>query len=161
MNSKLSASLASSASLTLTATRFLSCVAFISCVGCARAAEPPTQAESSAMKEKTAPAQLAQAETPAATTAKESAAKDSTEQDTTAGATSEEFRVTGDTEARRLAEQHVALKQYGWGRPTSVSEHSGQYIVTFDTPERERVLIGNRAVIVDRKSAVVSVQKRR
>ena len=73
----------------------------------------------------------------------------------------DDFRVNDETEAKRLAEQHVALKQYGWGRPTSVSEYAGQYIVTFETPERERVLIGNRAVIVDRKSAVASVQKRR
>ena len=72
-----------------------------------------------------------------------------------------EFKVPDETEAKRLAEQHVGLKQYGWGRPTSVTEFSGQYIVTFETPERERVLIGNRAVVVDRKSALVSVQKRR
>lgn len=146
-------------SLAPIATRIISCVAFVSVVGCAGASEPTKEVSTTGLSQQDAPTmkenpsiQLAQAQMAGGG---ESAVKEGAEQ------TTEQFKVTGDAEARRLAEQHVALKQYGWGRPTSVSEHAGQYIVTFDTPERERVLIGNRAVIVDRKSAVVSVQKRR
>ena len=147
------------------ASRILSGVAFVSFVGCAGAAVPPAEQSPhgpSVMKEKPTHTQLAQGQpTQGQPTQGQPVPAQEATPTTTEGSAAEVFKVTGDAEARRLAEQHVALKQYGWGRPTSVSEHAGQYIVTFETPERERVLIGNRAVIVDRKSAVVSVQKRR
>lgn len=70
-------------------------------------------------------------------------------------------KVPSKDEASRLASQLVALKQMSWGKVSAVSESGNQYYVTFDTPDRERMLIGQRTVIVDKTSGVASIMKRR
>lgn len=66
-----------------------------------------------------------------------------------------------DADAKRLAEQHLALRKRSWGTPKSVSEHDGSYFVGFETPEQELRLLGPRMVIVDKTTGAASVQMRR
>lgn len=64
-------------------------------------------------------------------------------------------------EAERVAEIHLALKNWTWGRPKTVTENDGKYYLSYETPERERRLIGGRVLIVDKQTGIVSAQKRR
>ena len=63
--------------------------------------------------------------------------------------------------ARKLASKHLALKKRSWGKAKSVSEREGKYYIGYETPERERRLLGQRVLIVDKDSGVVSYMKRR
>ena len=78
-----------------------------------------------------------------------------------ADAAAPQLKVPSKDEASRLATQLIALKQMSWGKASAVAESDNQYIVTFDTPERERMLIGQRTVVVDKTSGVASIMKRR
>ncbi len=64
-------------------------------------------------------------------------------------------------EASKLAHTHLALKQHNWGEPQSVEEVGDKYYVSFKTPQQELRLIGQRVLIVDKDSGVVTFQKRR
>jgi hypothetical protein len=64
-------------------------------------------------------------------------------------------------DASKLAHTHLALKQHNWGQPLSVEEVGDKYFVAFKTPQQELRLIGQRVLIVDKHSGVVTFQKRR
>ena len=69
--------------------------------------------------------------------------------------------VKGPEDAKRLAEQHVALRKRSWGVPKEVSEHDGIYWVSFDTPDQELRLLGPRIILIDKETGAASVQMRR
>ncbi len=62
-------------------------------------------------------------------------------------------------EARAKAAQFVAGKN--WGEPTSVGDFGRDYIVFFETPRKENMLVGQRAVLVNKKTGSVEFQRRR
>ncbi len=64
-------------------------------------------------------------------------------------------------DATKIAEQHIGLRQYSWGRTNGVSEHEGKYYVTFTTPEAEKRLLGTRTIIVDKNTGVPVIMPRR
>lgn len=64
-------------------------------------------------------------------------------------------------EAKRLAEQHVALRKRSWGSVKNVSEGDGVFYVSFDTPEQEMKLLGPRVVVIDKQTGAATVQLRR
>ena len=63
--------------------------------------------------------------------------------------------------ARQLASRHLTLKQVNWGEPVATREDEDHFYVSYQTPERELRLIGARMLLVDKRTGVVSVQKRR
>ena len=63
--------------------------------------------------------------------------------------------------AKQLAARHLALRQWRWGRPHAVSEDEDNYYVAYETPERERRLIGERVLLVSKDTGVVKPRKRR
>ncbi|MCB0322358.1 MAG: hypothetical protein KDD69_02260 [Bdellovibrionales bacterium] len=76
------------------------------------------------------------------------------------GVDSEAAGISGE-DAKRLAQTHLALKKVSWGQPQEVVESENKYLVLYETPERELRLLGQRTLIVDRESGVVTYQKRR
>lgn len=81
--------------------------------------------------------------------------------DAASGAEAHAAKVPNKDEASRLATQLLAIKQVNWGKVTGVVESEAQWHVTFETPDRERLLIGQRTVVVDKATGVASIQKRR
>ena len=71
-----------------------------------------------------------------------------------------EERMTADR-AKQLAARHLALKQTSWGKPTGITEDEDNYFVSYETPQRERRLIGSRVLIVNKHTGLVVAQKRR
>jgi hypothetical protein len=65
------------------------------------------------------------------------------------------------SDAERLAQKHLAIKQVSWGKPSEVVEEDEKYLVHYETPKRELRLIGQRTLIVEKESGLVSYQKRR
>ncbi len=63
--------------------------------------------------------------------------------------------------AKRRAQNHLALKQVSWGEPESITEDEESFYVHYETPKRELRLIGQRTLIVDKESGLVTYQKRR
>lgn len=63
--------------------------------------------------------------------------------------------------AERLAQTHLALRKVSWGAPKEIVEQDEQFLVYYETPERELRLLGQRALIVEKGSGLVSYQKRR
>lgn len=64
-------------------------------------------------------------------------------------------------EAKKIASKHLALRQVRWGEPTEVTEDKETYYVHFETPDRELRLIGQRTLLVNKSSGLVTYQKRR
>jgi len=81
--------------------------------------------------------------------------------DTASSASVEHNPEISKDRALKLAQTHLALKNWSWGDPESVSEREGKYYVYYKTPERELRLLGARVLIVDKATQVVSAQKRR
>ena len=69
-------------------------------------------------------------------------------------------KMTEET-AAKLAKKHLALKKRSWGKLNGVTERDGKFHVNFETPEREKRLLGQRVLIVDPDTGVVSYMKRR
>lgn len=69
--------------------------------------------------------------------------------------------VPSPDEAKRLAEQHVALRKRSWGQAKEVSEHGESYWVSFETPDQELRLLGPRIIVVDKQTGAAAVQLRR
>ena len=65
------------------------------------------------------------------------------------------------SEASKLATQHLALKNRSWGNVTKVTEGADGYEVHFETPEKELRLLGERVLMVDKESGLVTPRKRR
>lgn len=63
--------------------------------------------------------------------------------------------------AKRRAQNHLALKQVSWGEPEEITEDEESYFLHYETPKRELRLIGQRTLIVDKESGLVTYQKRR
>lgn len=68
--------------------------------------------------------------------------------------------ITKET-AAKLAETHMALKNWSWGQPQEIVEREGKFYVYYPTPKNELRILGPRVVIVDKATGVVTVQKRR
>ena len=63
--------------------------------------------------------------------------------------------------ARRRAQTHLALRNWSWGDPEQVMLREDKFYVYYKTPERELRLLGARVLIVDRRTGLVTAQKRR
>jgi len=63
--------------------------------------------------------------------------------------------------ARYLATRHLALKQTRWGKPTAVTEDDAHYYLSYATPKQELRLIGERKLIVEKQTGLVTARKRR
>lgn len=63
--------------------------------------------------------------------------------------------------AKQLAARHLALKQTSWGKPVSVTENEQFFFVSYETPQRERRLIGSRVITVNKATGLAVAQKRR
>ena len=63
--------------------------------------------------------------------------------------------------ALRLAEQHLALRNIRWGKPTDVREDGDLFVLSYDTPENETRLVGKRTVTVRKVDGLVKVRDRR
>lgn len=64
-------------------------------------------------------------------------------------------------DAKRLAVQHLTLRNNRWGNPVEVMDEQDNYVVTFNTPEQETQLIGKRAVLIDKESGLAHLRERR
>ena len=73
----------------------------------------------------------------------------------------EELQQITKEKAIRLAEVHLALKNWSWGAPQEVLERDKDFLLVYKTPERESRLLGARTITVDKATGLVSVQKRR
>ncbi len=61
--------------------------------------------------------------------------------------------------AREKAEAYAAAR--GWGEATSVAVQGQNYVVFFNTPKRESMLLSQRAVLVNKATGEVADQRRR
>ena len=61
--------------------------------------------------------------------------------------------------ARKKAEAYAAAR--GWGEATSVAVQGQNYVVFFNTPKRESMLLSQRAVLVNKATGEVADQRRR
>lgn len=72
-----------------------------------------------------------------------------------------EPRVESENHAVKLAKRHLALKNRDWGNISKVQEEEGYYRIAFETPVQEKRLIGQRVLLVNKDSGLVSVVQRR
>lgn len=68
-------------------------------------------------------------------------------------------KILSEEEARIKASEFVAGKN--WGPPTSVTEDAKSFIVYFATGNKERALLSQRTVIVDKKTGAARYRPRR
>jgi hypothetical protein len=73
----------------------------------------------------------------------------------------QEPRVESEHQAVKLAKRHLALKNRDWGNISKVQEEEGYFRIAFETPTQEQRLIGQRAILVNKDSGLVSVVQRR
>ena len=63
--------------------------------------------------------------------------------------------------AKRLASNHLALKQISWGKATSMSEDESYFHLNYETPKRELRILGERTLLVEKATGVAKIRKRR
>jgi hypothetical protein len=72
-----------------------------------------------------------------------------------------DYRVVSEEDAVRLAQRHLAIKNRSWGKVVDVSEEDNRFYVMFETPKREKRLLGQRKLIVEKRNGLVKAHKRR
>ncbi len=98
--------------------------------------------------------------TPASASAAEPKNLSPTSTNSPAALTAADAGISKD-KAIQLAETHLALRNTRWGKPTDVEVQEDRYIVSYETPEVERRLLGQRRVSVQKSSGLVRVRERR
>lgn len=72
---------------------------------------------------------------------------------------------SGDTitkeKAAKLAQRHIAIRNYNWAEVSRVVDQEDSFRVEFETPQQEVRLLGQRVLMVDKNNGLVSVIKRR
>ncbi|MFN8392265.1 MAG: hypothetical protein U0136_18375 [Bdellovibrionota bacterium] len=63
--------------------------------------------------------------------------------------------------AAHLAEQHLALQQITWGKPVNVSDDANYFLFGYETPKVEQRLIGQRTVLVSKRTGLTKIKDRR
>jgi hypothetical protein len=70
-------------------------------------------------------------------------------------------QLLSEKEAGHLAQQHLALQNYTWGKPVAVQNEGDLYVFGYETPTIEMRLIGQRRVSVSKHTGLTKIVARR